>query len=510
MDPRQSAIALTIGAFFVLSWQASAHSEGTTLRVVKKLVPPGDPGLFNLNIDAVARATNVGNGGTTGPRNVVPGNHTVSENAGLNTNPAKYSASFGGDCDANGHVVLALGGHKICLITNTRLGTLKVFKKLVPPSATGKFNLTIDGHIYADNVGNGGTTGQVPVQTGIHAVGETAGTATNLFLYVPTYGGDCNATGHVVVPAGVNKICIITNTRRAWTTKAPGPLPAEQFAVGSIGQKIYVAGGQASSPTFLNRLVVYDTATNTWATKTPMPTQRSAPAAGVINGILYVVGGRVVNPLAPDYTFVGTVEAYDPVTDSWTTKTPMPTGRSNLAVAVLNGRLYAIGGNAATWGPALNTVEAYNPSTDSWTTRAPLPIAQTQHGAAALNNKIYSVGGLTASNSGGLLAILQEYSPGTNSWVGKTPMSTGRSTLAVGVAHGVLYAVGGYDNGCCGWFTSEGYNPATDSWFTSIPMPIGRLFLGPSLGVVNDTLYAIEGRQPPNGNDLKTMQSYGP
>jgi len=34
------------------------------------------------------------------------------------------------------------------------------------------------------------------------------------------------------------------------------------------------------------------------------------------------------------------------VADRWTTKGPMPTGRGNLAVGVVNGVMYAIGGVA--------------------------------------------------------------------------------------------------------------------------------------------------------------------
>src|SRR3989442_303568 len=58
-----------------------------------------------------------------------------------------------------------------------------------------------------------------------------------------------------------------------------------------------------------------------------MPTPRSFLAAGVANGILHAVGGYYFNSLA-------TLEAYDPVSDSWTTKASTPTARYGLGAGV--------------------------------------------------------------------------------------------------------------------------------------------------------------------------------
>ena len=53
--------------------------------------------------------------------------------------------------------------------------------------------------------------------------------------------------------------------------------------------------------------------------------------------------------------------------DSWTTKASMPTARAQLGVAVVNGKIYAIGGenNSATGPNVLNINEAYDPATNT-------------------------------------------------------------------------------------------------------------------------------------------------
>ncbi len=86
-----------------------------------------------------------------------------------------------------------------------------------------------------------------------------------------------------------------------------------------------------------------------------MPTARAGLAVGVVGGLLYALGGHDAagNPLPA-------VEVYDPSTNTWATKTPMPTPRVWLAAGVLNGVLYAVGGQDANGAP-LGTLEAYYP-----------------------------------------------------------------------------------------------------------------------------------------------------
>ncbi len=92
------------------------------LTVVKQLVPANDPGKFNLRIDGVTKAANVGDGGSTQAQVISPGTHTVSETAAAGTNLSDYNRTFAGDCSANGTVTLAQGDHKTCTIINQRKG----------------------------------------------------------------------------------------------------------------------------------------------------------------------------------------------------------------------------------------------------------------------------------------------------------------------------------------------------------------------------------------------------
>jgi len=73
-----------------------------------------------------------------------------------------------------------------------------------------------------------------------------------------------------------------------------------------------------------------------------------------VNGVVYAVGGW--NGVAS----LGTVEAYDPAGNSWTTEASMPTAHHGFGASVVNGILYAVGGyNGSSY---LATVEAFTPT----------------------------------------------------------------------------------------------------------------------------------------------------
>ncbi len=193
-----------------------------------------------------------------------------------------------------------------------------------------------------------------------------------------------------------------------------------------------------------------------WSPRAPMPTPRSRLGVGVVNGVLYAVGG--------DY--IGTVEAYDPVTNSWTTKARMPTPRPELGVGVVNGVLYAVGGDL------IGTVEAYDPVANSWSTKAPMPTPRWGFSVGVVSGVLYTVGG-------DAVGTVEAYDPATNSWTTRAALPTHEHGFGIGVVNGVLYAVGA-DHDYIG--TVEAYDPVTNSWTTKASMPTPRS--GVAVGVV--------------------------
>lgn len=55
-----------------------------------------------------------------------------------------------------------------------------------------------------------------------------------------------------------------------------------------------------------------------WTMRSPMIQRRSGVAVGVLNGFLYALGGHDSPASNPSVSRTETVERYDPATDTWT------------------------------------------------------------------------------------------------------------------------------------------------------------------------------------------------
>jgi N-acetylneuraminic acid mutarotase len=114
----------------------------------------------------------------------------------------------------------------------------------------------------------------------------------------------------------------------------------------------------------------------------------------VVDGRLYAIGGRFRHQFTAN---VDVTEVYDPRTDGWSTGAPLPTTRSGVAAATIGGRIYVFGGEDpdGTFGEN----EAYDPATDSWVSLPPMPTARHGLGAAVVGQTIYVVAGGTSPGS---------------------------------------------------------------------------------------------------------------
>ncbi len=152
----------------------------------------------------------------------------------------------------------------------------------------------------------------------------------------------------------------------------------------------------------------------------------------------------------------------------WAQKEDIPTARCFTSSCTLDGKIYVIGGteNTSPSGPSVGTMEVYDPISDSWDiTKDPMPTSRVEFGACAVNEKIYAIGGAT-NHGASPFGMVEEYDPLTNIWdTNKDPMPTPRKGAAYGVIDNKIYVAGGTE--VANYTASnklEVYDPVTDTW----------------------------------------------
>jgi N-acetylneuraminic acid mutarotase len=239
--------------------------------------------------------------------------------------------------------------------------------------------------------------------------------------------------------------------------------------------------------------VAYDPATDKWSTRSPLPRSLDHMGTAVLNGKIYLVGGFVGGAVHRDGQT--TAFEYDPALDTWRILAPMKAGRGSVGVVALDGKIYAIGGRDPA-GTTVATNEVYDPAANTWKPLAPLPKARDHLAAGVLDGKIHIAGGRFGPSTD-TTNMHDVYDPKTDSWTSGPPMPTKRSGLAGVVYKGLFLVLGGEKPPNATNDENEAFDPATNSWRTLAPMPGGRHATGAATDGAH--VYLAAGSLTPGG-----------
>jgi N-acetylneuraminic acid mutarotase len=265
----------------------------------------------------------------------------------------------------------------------------------------------------------------------------------------------------VIVPAGVTpgKISITVNGHTTtsvnsydvlpgnWVRKSDIPYvdaPPNNGRVNGIGFSIgssgYIGLGTANGEAF-NDLNAYDPISNTWTKKSSLPIGLELAFSMVINGKAYVGTGDTRNNGSTQLLF-----SYDPLNNTWTSIHDFPGGpRRDASAFGVDSKGYAGLGRFDVHG--LNDWWEYDPSMDSWTRKADFPGVYASGGSGfVVNGKIYIL-----SND----AKCWQYDPPSDTWTKK-----GSLPIQNAILKGISANNKGYILGAETWL----YDDAADTW----------------------------------------------
>ncbi|HEX8073688.1 MAG TPA: DUF1668 domain-containing protein [Thermoleophilaceae bacterium] len=295
---------------------------------------------------------------------------------------------------------------------------------------------------------------------------ESKGVRIGGFIY--TYGGFEN--GWYPSPQ-VERYDIAADS---WTVRASAPVGLSHMGVVAHDGKIYVVDGYIGNiDTFYRAtgvtvalLMEYDPARDTWRTLTPPPTNRGAVVAGVIGDELYVAGG-----FTRPQEDLSLLEIYNFKTARWRRGRDMAVARDHAAAAVVDGKLYVIGGRPLSLYGDLGDTERYDPASDRWERLPALPFPRSSMSAVTVGDQIVAIGGENGQRVNGRVDL---FDVGTKAWSRLPDMATPREAFAAASYGQRVFAMEGTPTAHLG-FTNVA--EALDVPAPVVPPALGRLRL---------------------------------
>ncbi len=208
----------------------------------------------------------------------------------------------------------------------------------------------------------------------------------------------------------------------------------------------------------------------TTITKPSLTPAREGLAMAEVNGRIYAFGGKTENE-----EYLNTVSEYDYIADEWTEDTSDPNkqmqkGKSDFAIAATDNDIYIFGGFDGE--NYLSTVERYNPADGKFILRdsiPPMPTARSGAKAVLIDDKIYVIGG---RNETEYLNTIEIYDTKNNTWTTVNDNTNIRRTDFGMASYGEkIYIFGGCnDDGIID--TVEEYDTTTGKCTEKTPLPI--------------------------------------
>ncbi|WP_233588079.1 kelch repeat-containing protein [Corallococcus sp. CA049B] len=261
----------------------------------------------------------------------------------------------------------------------------------------------------------------------------------------------CGGNERPAASAGIRTTHARLATAPAWyNTASMAAARAQHAAVLLPDGRLLVVNGVNSG--FVGTAEAYDPATNTWSSAGP------TSLTGNVTLAVLLPTGRVL--VLTDGSQGGRL--YDPATNAWSATGNMSSTRSIPTATLLGTGQVLIAGGTGGGGVRLATAELYDPATNTFLPTGAMPQGRNAHTATRLRDgRVLAVSGFSGS---GEVAAADLYAPATGTWSAAAPPLVARhyatSTL---LPDGRVLVAGGFTAGGV-TAQSELYDPGANTW----------------------------------------------
>ncbi|MBX2825832.1 MAG: hypothetical protein KTR33_13960 [Gammaproteobacteria bacterium] len=290
----------------------------------------------------------------------------------------------------------------------------------------------------------------------------------------------------------------------AWKKhNASGSVVARHEAAGVVfDNKLYVMGGRGNRP-----VSVFDPVKNSWTTKSKAPVQMDHFQPVVYGNKIYVIGA--FQCCFPDEAPIANIYTYTPATDKWAKAGTIPKSRrrGSAGAVIYNDQIYIVGGNPnGHLKGAVKWFDRYDPATGKWTQLPSAPTARDHIQVSVANGKLVVAAGRQSAYPdtwGNMQAAVDVYDFATGKWTGGDSIPTKRAgAVAATVGSEVLIIGGESDNVRLARKQVEAFNVNSGRWRSLQSLAVGRH--GGAAGILGNKLHVVTGNTTIGGGDETT------
>jgi len=328
-----------------------------------------------------------------------------------------------------------------------------------------------------------------------------AGAAGNKILFAGgMYGTNC------FVPGGdygdsIASVCLSESTRvdiydastQSWSTHELARYYVQQHAI-TIGNKIYFTGGvDTADRNYSKKIDIYDAAADSWSVSAEWSKPRHSMGVGSLGNKIFFAGGFEYTGFQNGFVS-NKVDIYDVSSNSWSVGigTLSEARCSPVVASVGNKILFASGSNSCGWGSISGRVDIYDATTNTWSVSA---LSETREGISSIviDDKVFFVGGtIWIDFRNGVPSYKMDiYDNSTQSW------SVKQIDFSINNFTSLLMGNRGY------FFSGRQvniYNHSIDSWSAGL---LDQELNWPAIIAVGDYVY-FAGGQVSDVNDYQT------
>ncbi len=239
-----------------------------------------------------------------------------------------------------------------------------------------------------------------------------------------------------------------------WRQLADLPSAITHMNMVRDGRSVWFAGGfkDGYKGYAIAEVWRYDLDKNTYAPGPPLPQPRASGGLAIIDRKLHYIGGLTKDRDTCGAThWVLDLDKFEKGDAKWEETKPMSKGRCHFGIAMLDGKIYLIGGMYHHDSRQIDRplVDVYDPATDAWSKGADLPTGHTHAEASTFvyNGRICFLGGMAQAGERRWIdnKITALTADGKWEHIGELPRPL--SAAAAGIVNGKLYLAGGSPNG---------------------------------------------------------------